>query len=1311
MFSAVLAAILAAGAAFCTSPYAAAWLRPRAQAWLNQQDFGQITLGGLELGLLPPHVVVTDIAWTPKGANEPALSLARAKLRPDFWPSPSGVPVIGALVLTGLKGTWCLSPDRWPLASPPHPSDPTGPPWRLPLDVRSFLLRQSDVTICWDDNRIQLQGIAAELSASPRRGRFMQASLQVGRLSSPKLLGSQMALFSAHFAAELQGSLDRPQALNIQHFIVNFEHSSMTLAGQIHLPPHANVQAIGLKLNINTLLRLDDFNPFLGKNKPHLAGRFLGQFLWRGNVAEPSFDIELSCEGLEIGPRNIGTVQLDAAANRRNLTIESVHLHLPENGGSVIGNGRLGLDSHYELEFSAHLNKTALPAILEAAGLQNPWIRMSLLGDVQGTGNLQPFHLNLITDVDIQNFQVLDRTFHDPAARAVLHIPNGNLRGNADVSAQQTRVDAVEVSSGSSQLTVQGTFPYNTRRNMDLKVLARGFELRDLGPIARVPFTGLGGFEAHIQGPYNHADIAGSLNAVHFTVYDYQLGDVQAKLHFANNILAIEKIEAQQDQGAFEGSGRLIFAPTGVQAEGTFNAERLDLATVLLTVGLKPNFAQHFGAEVSGKMVLKGPLKHLAGTAQLQAPHLRLDGVALGAMKLVGSFGQPPARLWGTLTLQPDHAGAGAFVCHSELFDNGSLRIAADLDRIPLPMLTPFIQNIPLQGALTAHLDLRGPAKGLSGPVRIDIEHARAWDVDLASIHLEGQATKNQLELVGSLLNQQLQLQTKLALGGAWPIHARLAFVDLHLPKIPAAEQFLPERINIQSRGSLEVEGPLSDPDAIVANAKLDKLRFDAKPMYLENQNTVVLSYKRQQIQLQPLSFAGPHLYVQLEGRVPITGEMNVKLGIAGQLEAANALWPELAHAQGPWSVQMHVLGPLQQPTLFGEAQVHSANLRLGDTGQMLEKVGFKALFNGRNIALQNGTARLGGGKLWFGGQAHLANVEQADTMLDLHVGMQSVQLRPTPELTTTLTGNLDLSGNWNALLLHGQLKLDALRYTARLDLEHMLPKRNAAPWRAPFTILGQQLRLNVKLRGANNLIVSSNLLEAELQADLTLTGNTDRMGLLGNITPLWAHAQYRDNTFQLNRASIDFVDEYRIFPEFMLQAHTQACNMQAEVTVQGNPDNYVVTTTGQDDRGTVDPQDVLACLQFGLRLGNFAGNQKNAAGISDALPGGLDALWAVSGLDDKVRKLLPITVDEIRLTSGWSSLSLRTTARVLVGKQIAGQVGLKYSRSLDSYNDQAFSVEYRLLPHMTLQGIWMSSLDVPVGDFGADMRLHWERR
>jgi len=256
----------------------------------------------------------------------------------------------------------------------------------------------------------------------------------------------------------------------------------------------------------------------------------------------------------------------------------------------------------------------------------------------------------------------------------------------------------------------------------------------------------------------------------------------------------------------------------------------------------------------------------------------------------------------------------------------------------------------------------------------------------------------------------------------------------------------------------------------------------------------------------------------------------------------------------------------------------------------------------------------------------------------------------------------------------------------------------------------GRATRLAIHLRAPGNLLISSPVLEAELAADLTITGTTDRVGLIGGVKPLWARAKWRDNLYVLTRSSIDFVDEYRVAPQFTVVAHTRACQMDADVQIQGSVEGLVVTPSGRDERGMVDPQDVLACLQFGLRLRDFDGNRKSGA-TAGALSSGLDALWTVSGLDAKVRQFLPIAVDELRLTSGWSSNAQRTTPRVLVAKEIGNHVSLRYSRSIDEYNDQAFSVDYKVAEHTSLSAGWLTARDVDIGDFGLDLRLHWSLR
>ena len=131
------------------------------------------------------------------------------------------------------------------------------------------------------------------------------------------------------------------------------------------------------------------------------------------------------------------------------------------------------------------------------------------------------------------------------------------------------------------------------------------------------------------------------------------------------------------------------------------------------------------------------------------------------------------------------------------------------------------------------------------------------------------------------------------------------------------------------------------------------------------------------------------------------------------------------------------------------------------------------------------------------------------------------------------------------------------------------------------------------------------------------------------------------------------------------------------------------------------------------IHCGQFEGHEAAGATttLRDTYAGGLDALWTVSGMDEKVRRVLPIELDEVRLTSGWSSRARRTTARILVGKDIGKNVVLRYSRSIEDDQDHNVALEYHLSNVATVQGTWLSVTDAPIADFGIDLRLRWEFR
>jgi hypothetical protein len=116
-------------------------------------------------------------------------------------------------------------------------------------------------------------------------------------------------------------------------------------------------------------------------------------------------------------------------------------------------------------------------------------------------------------------------------------------------------------------------------------------------------------------------------------------------------------------------------------------------------------------------------------------------------------------------------------------------------------------------------------------------------------------------------------------------------------------------------------------------------------------------------------------------------------------------------------------------------------------------------------------------------------------------------------------------------------------------------------------------------------------------------------------------------------------------------------------------------------------------------------------SGIDETLGSGLDILWGVSGLDAKVKQMVPY-VDEARLTLGQSGRrgkNRRMAPRLVVRKDVGERLQLKYNGALDELDDHMVSLEYKLSEVARIEGGWVSISDVPAGDFGLDLRLRWE--
>ena len=1282
-------------------------IRGRLQSWASARLQQPVTIGTLQIALLPPTVVVEHVEVDPGPTGAYALHVRRARVQPRPWPSSHGALVLAALELQGVTGT--LPVDLSLLTELVAPDDASRPdalgqgtarthPW--PVDVQHLSIDDAAITLTQGDNWVTAAGITLLMQPAGVSGRRVTLdAIQIAaylpnvmQIKSPHVLG-------LHAQASLLGSLDHPRNLHLHTVQTHSIGVTIEIRGDIDFVSQPTLQLHGSLQAPLASLRALAGRPETWEGYIDVTGSVTG------GMHDLSWQGELAGTNLSLDDRNLGEAQAEFRWHDASLIVPSMTWQMID-GGKVTGSAEWDLHGSHALQASARLHALALPEFLAVVGIPHAWIRQTLEGDIHAVGNSHPWDVRLNADLTSDNFAALDNAYHLPRAKAVLSIPTGRVHGNAHFGATGVTLHQMVIASGKGRIFVDGMLPYDLAHDMNIRLQTHEtLDLRILGPVAAVPFLGMAQIDANITGPYESPAIDARADVEDFGLFDYHIGHTQARLHFAELVLHMDDLQATLGGGTITGAGALHFdRPDSVPVDLAVMAESIDAKTILTTLHVSETFAKHIQALVGGRVLLSGPVERPVGVAHLMTQQLRVDRVALGPANLEGSFGNRDTHWDGTLVTHPP---SGDLRMRGAYRTDDTIALGGVADQLPMALVGAWIGNFSQLGVVHASWDVHGPINGLAGSAHAQIDDYTIGNVQLGSLVIDANIRDSLLTGRGHVGGRAVVWTGSLELRDPLPYTLHTEFTEARVQEFWQ----VPADLTLTATGVLDLSGSLVGTQLVRGVAKVFDVHGTWRHASLRTSAPFELTLDKDIVVINhgtPVQCSGPNLQVDVSGSVAGPGP-DVKLGVHGDVGLLTSIFPWVSMARGPFVMQLGVHGPWQELAWAGEGNLQQVSLHLGQSDQSIEKLRAHVVLAGQGLEVSRGSAQVGEGHVTFAGDT-VWPWDETPPRFNVQASLHRVHLRPLDNLESTMSGDLQLQGPWDDLQLKGKLKLDAMRYTARLDLDRLIPKRNAQPLRVSTLSQVPPVHLAVKVQASNNIIISSSVLEAELQADITLTGTSDRLGVLGNVAPLWARAHYRDNTFKVTRATVDFVDEYRVVVEFNVQAETRACNLLADVTVQGNSDGYTVTTQGQDEHGTVDPQDVLSCLQFGLRLHDFAGNQRAPAGVSDALPGSLDALWTVSGMDDKVKKLLPIDVDELRLTSGWSSLSQRTTARVLVGKELGNGVDLKYSRSIDEIADQSLSIEYRLSQRTTLLGTWVSVRDVPVGDFGVDLRLHWEK-
>jgi autotransporter translocation and assembly factor TamB len=728
-------------------------------------------------------------------------------------------------------------------------------------------------------------------------------------------------------------------------------------------------------------------------------------------------------------------------------------------------------------------------------------------------------------------------------------------------------------------------------------------------------------------------------------------------------------------------------------------------------------------------------------TGDFSDPHLHLEGTLREAAFSGGAVGQGPVvadlsawqlRLRGTLLAPPGREGSGRFVFVCRLKDDLPFAVAvrmARTDAVPwvrglLPDLDALTReqlgedyglsaggSVAAAGTLAggpsrvrldvtdARLTAGGRAARLAGPARVELADGL---LTLSGVRLAGEGLD--LAVTGTLRPaERFDLGVDGTVAAPWLALVRPAYgfeggaagLELEIagpwdaPRVAGTVRpdalavspppFQAAAARLTAGGRITVSGPLDEPLAGDIEARLADVDLSAFGYDLTAADAH-LSARAGAFRLDGVELVGDvgQLRVEAEGRYP----ERIDLRAVGTVELAALVRhvEGLSQADGRAAVTAEVKGPWDAPRVRAGAAVDGGRVRIDALNQRLDVETAGILYTDGKVVLDSLEGRLGGGPVSAEGSYDTATGE-----VGLAASFDAYPVRTFPGLSGVVDGELFLSGRLPAPTLSGDLHVRQAVYDRRMPwgawlMDSVTQGRAEVAREVPYG----ETRLALHVYGDDDIVVDNNIAKLVLDLDLAVGGTLQDPGLVGRVDVRQGEVQFRDHTFTVVSASVDFVQPDRIEPYLDVLAQTTVEHalpddplrtepIEVDLSLTGPPDQMELQLTSRPD---LPQQDLLSLLAVGLTTEELA-DSSSGLGASEATYLATGPLQ--SQLEEQVHRFTGL--DQFQVEPFYPESSTASgSARLTVGKKLFDGKGLViYSTVLDAAQEPLIQLSYRL--------------------------------
>jgi translocation and assembly module TamB len=1160
---------------------------------------------------------------------------------------------------------------------------------KIPLDrlqVNNFSL---DLSMA--QPRIQIQASQLDFSLEKARGGNLELDIQ----SASALVED----VSAH--AQIRLGLDGNLAINPKDILItNLKlrrgNSFVTTYGSFHGHTES-LKFSETDIELQGDLQLDSIGKWAKHAIPTLKNlpKLNGHITFNGSLHEvhntpPEGKFSIQSSELKIDQYFLSKITTSGTYKNKVLQLPEVTIDHPAGVVNIHDFNLKGSEQNSDsFEISAKVASSSLQIhdLLKNIGVGTVPVWLDVNGELPCQGTIQPSAGLALSCSGRLSGKKLVVQSEMRAKTPIVEIPAFEALG--EVSIDATKVSyKTNITMPNSKGHSSGVINYATGFKIDYDADSLAF--KDIANLADLKLEGAARVKGSTEGDSDSAIFGMDLDASESWLEDYFLGDAKTHLNYKSGHLDFENLQGHIASSRYNGAVTVDFKKMaiGVQARAPF----IDSKDLLTSFSRRVKLPFEVTGTGLAQIKISGPFEFSRLTYDLKASVYR--GTVAGE-----SFDQAN-------------------------FDVKSIDGEVKAERV---LLTRGTGTIQLTGAGhpngTIDTTIRGRqlrledsnfigSTGFNIGGTVDFNMAMNGPVLSPETELHGTLTKTSISeqsLPDSKFNFKFTAKT---IEGGGSFLGDIATADFILPLKPDA----PFKLNAETKGwnfaplfsalsgspnRKDYEGHLNAKIQLNSNAggfwnsngwiDINDIYLTRGQLTLRSKEPLGFAFKNGRIRVRKFQLWGNNdvFFKLINGQ---NSDAKLDMQVNGKLDLGliSLITPFFEELRGILSFAFNLRsqgaadGPPTRVELLGSAYVDKGYLKFFDFPHPLEEIQADLLFNQNKIIVNSIKSDFAGGRAQAHGEIELKGYKNFP--VNIAGTFDKVTLNVPEKVKTSGSGTIAILGSWFPFTLKGQYNIRDGLISKEFDSEEAESSGIRRSYFLPEFLLQASfvpISLNLDLNFEHGLAIKNELLDGKLIGSLNVQGNPTKPSLLGTIkTDVESKINFRDTSFDVTSANVQFTDPNEINPKIFITAQARVKEYDVNLQVQGTGKKRELILSSVPP---LPEKEIISLLALG------ATDTQLATNITSQQQASQTGLQIGSGVlkNNPVSKVIrEATGFDVQLAPSFDETNV-AVQKVIASKQFTPKLGVTASRSFSKKSETEARVRYRLNERLSVVGSW----------------------